>query len=385
MKEANAPDDSDVKCSHCQSSGTSCAFLPPPPKKRLGKRIKALKDSDHDELLYPQGGAIGGSSSSSSATTSSSQVHFANSRNGSLKTLSISSLCALPLSRWTPTPSLATARSSTSSSTTTTTVGQNLLKPGMFGIRGLTRHLLESCIAAYLLVVSPTQPILRIDSFLPRLRAFSKLYSGELPESEVVEPLDDLLVIACACSGAACLNALHEPVFGSERRFEIRADLMTLFVGMVESENGERLERAGLDGVVACYLVSIVSEDEVMVDAFPSRESSFRENRSLKISPTSTEGVVRMAMARNLHIMPPENEPTEMGFISGQNAGSESVFPLETEGTARTRIWWCVSTFSREARDWCLNDVVLIFKGESKTLTSHLFPCQPPLCSDSGE
>lgn len=333
LKEANAADDSDVKCSNCQSSGTSCAFISAPVKPRLGKRIRALRDLEHDELLYPAASSSSSGTAKASSSSSNSQNQLVTSRNGSQSASSVPSTSALPLELWNPSAPVS------SSATGPSTFGQILLRPGMFGIRGLTKQLLESCIAAYLFTISPTLPVIRVDSFLPRLRAFFKLYSGELPEPGI-EPLDDLLVIACACSGASCLNSSgSEVVAGAERKFEIRADLMTSFIAMAESEGGERLKRAGLDGVAACYLVSIIKDDE-RDDVLGYRES-IKENPSLKISPISTEGVVRLGIALGLHIRTPESiDQMKAGFVS-RAAGSAS--PLEGEGPARNRIWWCVS------------------------------------------
>jgi len=366
LKEAEASDDSDVKCTNCQATGTNCTFISAPPKQRQGKRIRALREHEQDELLY----GTGNNNNSTASSSSSSQVIIPRQSNGinqssfnqqripqsipgssSGSTIYGGGNSSLPLEIWRPAEAGLLNQSNRILSSNNTTSDQPPLRPGMFGISGLTRPLLEACIAAYLFSVSPTLPIIRPDSFIPRLRAFFKLYSGEPESSEQIEPLDDLLVIAVACAGSSCLSTNPTSSLpGSNRKFAIQKDLKNLFNSFVEQENGERLRKSGLDGIEACYIMAVIQEDErSSVRTFGMQDNNHHAP-GLRISPASTEGVVRLANSLGLNRRSQESQETMSQAFARANGDGQY---LEETGSRRNRQWWCVSieTFSFVAFD----------------------------------
>lgn len=225
LTAAGISDDSqtqDVKCSQCESSAIECLFPLKAPK--TGKRIREIMQKG------PEGVESGSSYFNSSVTASSSSE---------IKLEGISDPSHIPLPIFRP----------SSASDLLTSKG-----PGLFGVPGLTRRILEGTIASYWRYSAPCYPAIPLRDFWSRLKASFSLWSGDaIPEN--IEPMNDLLILAVACAGAGQLEVDPENAGLMEKKFDLQASILEAFCTKIASNGGKTLRESGLDGIEACYLM----------------------------------------------------------------------------------------------------------------------------------
>lgn len=154
---------------------------------------------------------------------------------------------------------------------------------------GLTRALLDASVAAYLNNVGLLLFDLERSAFSSRLEAYFRLYTGQ---SSSFQPLDELLLLAITAAGIAFLN-LDQHV-----RFSLQREVRRVFKQMIGT--GERLAAAQLDGFEACYIMSMLDEEDNNVVQFLDGQGPSLASQ-LSISPTSAEGLAKMAVILGLN------------------------------------------------------------------------------------
>lgn len=238
----------------------------------------------------------------------------------------------------------------------------SLSRQGLFGVRGLTRALLDASVRAYFKYASPCQPILHVEVFSARYTLFFNLfeeYQGLPPNSVLPEPGSDnrplsvLLILAVGCVGAALLEP---PIAekGSRAKFRLQDRMALRFREVLqEVDLLTRLRYEGTDVIEACYIMSDPSL-KILGDDDPSNSSlhaidwekvmrtplaSQALHDPLRVSPSSAEAVVRLIFKLSINRQPRPRKDCPPGdkrtWISSSGA-----FIGEREVFRRIRIFW---------------------------------------------
>ncbi|PWN37873.1 uncharacterized protein FA14DRAFT_187923 [Meira miltonrushii] len=353
-------DESQIACSVCSQHGLRCTFTQSAPRRRRGKRIVAIQRSQLEDF-----------DDQSQATPETDN----NNRGESSKSVTDKREKAEPLfgfdveiteDQYQPDAVQLAERIRARTSKTSAQPNKALTtaQRGLFGVRGLTRALLDSCVRQYFKYAAPCQPILHVEVFSARYSLFFALFEendGQLPlpvkSFDIAEgsPLSVLLILAVGCVGASFLEA---PIAAprSQAKFRLQDRIALRFQELLyEKELVTQLTNDGTDVIEACYIMSDPSL-KVLGDDPKNAQFNWEEiirapiaSRALldplRTSPSSAEAVVRLVFTMGLNRRPkprkdcPTDDPRK--WISG------GIFITEYECQRRMRIFW--STFMQDS------------------------------------
>ncbi|MCO5565591.1 hypothetical protein L7F22_019265 [Adiantum nelumboides] len=351
-------DPNQIACSVCSQHGLRCTFTQSAPRRRRGKRIVAIQRSqleDFDER---------------SPESDNNHNRGESSKSGSVKREKAEPLFGFDeeITEDSYQPDAAKLaeriRARTSKASAQPMNALTSAQKGLFGVRGLTRALLDSCIRQYFKYAAPCQPILHVEVFSARYALFFALFeenNGQLPlpvkRVDIAEgsPLSLLLILAVGCVGASLLEApIAAP--GSQAKFRLQDRMALRFQELLyEKELVTQLTDEGTDVIEACYIMSdpslkILGDDPKNAqfnweDIIRAPIASRALLDPLRTSPSSAEAVVRLIFTMGLNRRPkarkdcPADDPRK--WISG------GVFITEYECQRRMRIFW--STFMQDS------------------------------------
>lgn len=342
-------DENEISCSVCSQHGLRCTFTQSITKQRRGKRIMAIQKQQLEEQDH--------SFAQRSLEEESRQLIYLQDREQSFfgKQEFLNVPLTIPIATHMETGNAFQPSLSQVPMTTPT---------GLFGVRGLTRALLDACTRSYFKFASPCQPILHVEVFSARYALFFALYEEfqRIPKTEELppagaddRPLSVLLMLAVGCVGAALLEP---PIAekGSKAKFRLQ-DRMALRFREVMNETDlvVRLKLEGTDVIEACYIMAdpslkILGDDDSnntsakaidwdRVVRTPIASSSLLN--PLQMSPSSTEAVVRLIFKMSINRRPKRRENCPLDdprkWVSG------GVFLTEKEVFRRVRVFWSVS------------------------------------------
>lgn len=347
-------DPSLTACSVCSQHGLRCTFTQSAPRRRRGKRIVAIQRSqlegDNDQsqntIEIQNKNQAESSSKVNADKNEKDESHFDFGQN-------------IPEDSYQPDAvQLAERiRARTSKASAQPTKAIKSAHKGLFGVRGLTRALLDSCVRQYFKYAAPCQPILHIEVFSARYALFFALFeenNGRLPlptksdDSVEGSPLSLLLILAVGCVGASLLESpIAAP--GSQAKFRLQDRIALRFQELLyEKELVTQLTEDGTDVIEACYIMSdpslkILGNDPKNAqfnweDIIRAPIASRALLDPLRTSPSSAEAVVRLVFTMGLNRRPkarkdcPSDDPRK--WISG------GVFITEYECQRRMRIFW---------------------------------------------
>lgn len=365
-------DENQIACSVCSQHGLRCTFTQSAPRRRRGKRIVAiqrsqLEDIDDRSQATPE-------TDNSNIGESSKSVHIKREKVEPLFGFDEE----ITEDQYQPDAAKLAERIRARASKASAQPNKALTaaQTGLFGVRGLTRALLDICVRQYFKYAAPCQPILHVEVFSARYALFFALFEendGKLPlpvkSVDIPEgsPLSLLLILAVGCVGASLLEApIAAP--GSQAKFRLQDRMALRFQELLyEKDLVTQLTDDGTDVIEACYIMSdpslkILGDDPKNAqfnweDIIRAPIASRALLDPLRTSPSSAEAVVRLIFTMGLNRRPkarkdcPSDDPRK--WISG------GISITEYECQRRMRIFW--SIFMQDSfRSFALRKMVKI-------------------------
>lgn len=341
-------DENDVACSVCSQHGIRCTYTPTGPRRRRGKRIVAIQKSQFE----------GGSDSNSKDHAGYEDEIIQATESKASPTIKTEPSLEFDIPIFDQERKLDPIELA-KNSVKPSNEASNAIHTGLFGVRGLNRALVDSCVQHYFKYAAACQPILRHEIFSARYLMFFTLFeknNGQLPlsmektDNLYTTPLSILLILSVACVGASFLEPpICEP--GSSAKFRLQNRLALRFQELYqEKELITHLKDEGSDIVEACYIIAdaklkvLGNEQTGMESDWNSIIQAPADSRSsldpLRTNPSTSEAVIRMIFSMGMNKKPKRREDCppddQRKLISG------GVFITEIENYRRTRTFWSV-------------------------------------------
>lgn len=320
----------EITCTGCDSHGLVCGLTKKVPKARMGSRLRQLHKASSASSSVEQRGSSNAASSSAGnqfTVNSTSSSALANPNPYGISKLMATSIEDDQAVEWLNNNNSTAPPILQEPSFAITDWGLTSVKStGLFGVHGLTRHLLDACLQAYFLWLGPTTNCIRGDEFTERYKAFFDIYNGATPPS--VRPASEAYLLAFAATGAGLLESNVPSIEGG--KFALQDRLVKAFlIRLHEKKWSQRSDEDTLEMLQACYSLSFLA----------CEDGSYNTDdlvTSLDATPLSDGTLASMALKLKLNRCP-RLEPRAPKDGNQWRTGRGEKLVSTTEAMARKR------------------------------------------------